>query len=71
MTLAKTKVVTKRLAPNMAPRERNIPPALDPLEALKDAKTSGAPLAKARRVTPARVSEKPNRSAIFSRAGAR
>ena len=55
MILAKQNVVTKSPAPKIAPSERKMPSEL-PDEAEYDASTSGAPFAKAKRVTPAIVS---------------
>ncbi len=65
---AKTKVVTNSPAPKIAPNDRKIPYEF-PEDALKEESTSGAPLAKAKSVTPANVSLKWNFFAKLSKAG--
>lgn len=68
MTTADTTPDTKNPAPTKAPTERNMPPAAA-WAAEREASTSGAPFPKANRVHPASVSENPNVSANFSKAG--
>ena len=53
ITLPRTTVLIKRLAPNIDPIINGIPSTFSP--AVKDAITSGAPFANANNVTPASV----------------
>jgi len=68
MHLPKTNVVTNSPAPKIAPIDRKIPSEPVPLAA-KLASTSGAPFANASKVTPAKVSLKPNLILSFSKLG--
>ncbi len=69
-TRLKTRLETKKPEPTSAPRATERPVSSAPLAAM-ELKTSGAPLARARKVTPARFSLMPRMLAILAREGAR
>lgn len=70
ITTADTTPDTNSPAPTNEPMANDIPPLELPAAEREDI-TSGAPFPKARRVTPAKDSEKPSVDASFSNAGER